>query len=525
MRKTLFIILWIVLLLVIGATAGAFWAIAKGYIGYVPDLKQLENPVNKFASQVISADGHLLGTWSYTRANRIFVSYDDIDSSTIQALVATEDVRFYEHSGIDFRAVFRALIKRGLLRQQSAGGGSTITQQLAKQLYSAKAGSVTERLMQKPIEWVIAVQLERFYTKDEILSMYLNYFDFLYNAVGLKTAARTYFGKEPKELTITESALLIGMCKNPSLFNPVRHEERALGRRNIVLGQMAKAGYISESEAERLKKEPIGLNFHRQDHKEGEGTYLREYLRTALMAKKPEREHYASWQNQKFYDDSVAWADDPIYGWCNKNKKKDGTPYNIYTDGLKVYTTIDSRMQRYAEESVDAHVAGYLQPLFDAERKGRANAPYAAAISVQKARENLYRAMRQSERYIHLREAGLSEKEIEQNFATPVEMTVYSHDGDIDTLMSPMDSIKYYKRFLRSGFVCMDTKTGQVKAYVGGLNYKHFQYDMAGVGRRQVGSTMKPYVMWHPMSSRPISYLMARRGLPVMAAVPAMARW
>ena len=494
MRKTLFIILWIVLLLVIGATAGAFWAIAKGYIGYVPDLKQLENPVNKFASQVISADGHLLGTWSYTRANRIFVSYDDIDSSTIQALVATEDVRFYEHSGIDFRAVFRALIKRGLLRQQSAGGGSTITQQLAKQLYSAKAGSVTERLMQKPIEWVIAVQLERFYTKDEILSMYLNYFDFLYNAVGLKTAARTYFGKEPKELTITESALLIGMCKNPSLFNPVRHEERALGRRNIVLGQMAKAGYISESEAERLKKEPIGLNFHRQDHKEGEGTYLREYLRTALMAKKPERAHYASWQNQKFYDDSVAWADDPIYGWCNKNKKKDGTPYNIYTDGLKVYTTIDSRMQRYAEESVDAHVAGYLQPLFDAERKGRANAPYAAAISVQKARENLYRAMRQSERYIHLREAGLSEKEIEQNFATPVEMTVYSHDGDIDTLMSPMDSIKYYKRFLRSGFVCMDTKTGQVKAYVGGLNYKHFQYDMAGVGRRQVGSTMKPYV-------------------------------
>ena len=494
MRKTFFIILWTLLLLIVGGTCLAFWSISKGYIGYMPELKQLENPVNKFASQVLTADGRLLGTWSYTRANRIFVSYEDIAPSTVQALVATEDVRFYEHSGIDFRALLRAIVKRGLMRQTQAGGGSTITQQLAKQLYSAKAGSVTERLMQKPIEWVIAVQLERFYTKDEILSMYLNHFDFLYNAVGLKTAAKTYFSKEPKDLTVVESATLIGMCKNPSYYNPVRHEKNALQRRNTVLGQMQKAGYLSESEARELMKEPLKLNFHRQDHKEGEGTYLREYLRQVLTAKKPQRSNYASWQNQKFYDDSVAWAEDPLYGWCNKNKKKDGTPYNIYSDGLKVYTTIDSRMQRYAEEAMDAHVAGYLQPLFDAERKGKSNAPYAASISMDKYRQNLYRAMHQSERYIQLKNQGLSDEAIEKNFATPIDMTVYTHQGDIDTTMTPMDSIKYYKHFLRSGFVCMDTRTGQVKAYVGGLNYSHFQYDMAGMGRRQIGSTMKPYV-------------------------------
>ena len=494
MRKTFFVILWSLLLLVIGGAAVTFWAIARGYIGYMPELKQLENPVNKFASQVISSDGRLLGTWSYTRANRIFVSYEDIAPSTVQALVATEDERFYEHSGIDFRALLRAIVKRGIMRQTHAGGGSTITQQLAKQLYSAKAGSVAERVMQKPIEWVIAVQLERFYTKDKILSMYLNHFDFLYNAVGLKTAAKTYFGKEPKDLTVTESATLIGMCKNPSLYNPVRHQERALQRRNTVLGQMLKAGYLKEDEARRLMKEPLELNFHRQDHKEGAGTYVREYLRTILMAKKPVRSNYASWQNQKFFDDSLEWATNPLYGWCNKNKKKDGTPYNIYTDGLKVYTTIDSRMQRYAEEAMDAHVAGYLQPLFDAERKGKSNAPYAAGISMDKYRQNLYRAMHQSERYIHLKKAGLTDEQIDQNFATPTEMTVYTHKGDVDTTMSPMDSIKYYKHFLRSGFVCMDTRTGQVKAYVGGLNYSHFQYDMAGMGRRQIGSTMKPYV-------------------------------
>ncbi|MBR1683249.1 MAG: transglycosylase domain-containing protein [Bacteroidaceae bacterium] len=494
MRKKFFITIWSLFVALILAVVIAFWAIAKGYIGYMPDLKQLENPVNKFASQVLTADGKLLGTWSYQRANRIFVGYTEIAPSTVQALVATEDVRFYEHSGIDFRALLRAIVKRGLLRQKNAGGGSTITQQLAKQLYSERATSTVERLFQKPIEWVIAVQLERFYTKEEIVSMYLNYFDFLHNAVGLKTAAKTYFGKEPKDLTVNESALLIGLCKNPSYFNPVRFPERALSRRNVVLGQMQKAGYLSQAEADSLSRQELALNFHRVDHKEGEGTYIREYLRTVLMANKPDRSKYASWQRQKFYEDSLAWEEDPLYGWCSKNTKKDGSHYNIYTDGLKIYTTIDSRMQRYAEQAMYNHVAKNLQPLFNAERKGKANAPYAAAIPMGKVRQNLKRAMRQSERYLMMHQAGASDEEIERAFNTPVEMTVYSDNGDIDTTMTPMDSIKYYKSFLRSGFVCMDTRNGQVKAYVGGLDYRHFQYDMAGMGRRQVGSTIKPYL-------------------------------
>ena len=494
MRKTIIILLWVLLALVLGGSALAFIAIANGQIGYMPDLHQLENPVNKYASQVISSDGKLLGTWSYQRSNRIFIEYKDIAPSTIQALVATEDVRFYEHSGIDFKALARAIVKRGLMQQKSAGGGSTLTQQLAKQLYSEHAQSVFERLLQKPIEWVIAVRLERFYTKDEILTMYLNYFDFLHNAVGIKTAAKTYFGKEPHQLSVTESALLVGLCKNPSYYNPRRHEERALERRNVVLDQMLKAGYLTDAEADSCKDEPLTLNFHPVDHKVGEGTYVREYLRAMLMAKKPKRSDYASWQHQKFFEDSLAWETNPAYGWCNKNKKKDGTHYNIYTDGLKIFTTIDSRMQRYAEEALHSHVVETLQPAFDKEQRGMANAPYGAGISAEKAKANLKRAMTQCERYIMMKNQGASEEEIQKAFNTPMEMTVYTADGDVDTVMTPMDSIKYYKKFLRSGFVCMDTHTGAVKAYVGGLNYTHFQYDMAGVGRRQVGSTIKPYL-------------------------------
>ena len=494
MRKKIILCLWILLFLLLAGIATAFLAIAKGWIGYMPDLHQLENPVNKYASQVISADGQLLGTWSYQRSNRIFVTYQDIAPSTIQALIATEDVRFHEHSGIDFKALARAIVKRGLLRQKSAGGGSTLTQQLAKQLYSEHAKSVFERLLQKPIEWVIAVQLERFYTKDEILTMYLNYFDFLHNAVGIKTAAKTYFGKEPRNLSVTESALLVGLCKNPSYYNPRRYEERALERRNVVLDQMTKAGYLTAEEAETYKSEPIKLDFHPVDHKLGEGTYVREYLRAMLTAQKPKRSDYASWQSQKFYEDSLAWETNPVYGWCNKNRKKDGSHYNIYTDGLKIYTTIDTRMQRYAEEAMRAHVVEHLQPAFDNERKGKATAPYGAGISAEKAKANLLRAMRQSERYIMMKNEGATDEDIERAFATPKEMSIYTPNGDVDTMMTPMDSIRYYKRFLRSGFVCMDTRTGAVKAYVGGLNYTHFQYDMAGVGRRQVGSTIKPYL-------------------------------
>lgn len=494
MRKKFIWTLWLLLFIVLGAVTAAFYAIEKGNIGYMPDLHQLENPVNKFASQVISEDGKLLGTWSYSRANRIFVGYDDLSPWLVKALVATEDVRFYEHSGIDYRALVRAIVKRGIMGNTNAGGGSTITQQLAKQLYSESAQSTMERALQKPIEWVIAVKLERFYTKEEIITMYLNYFDFLHNAVGIKTATRTYFGKEPKDLTVNEAATLIGMCKNPSSFNPVRRPERCEERRNVVLNQMAKAGYLTEEECRVCQAEPLKLNFHRVDHKEGMATYLRERLRTMLMAKQPDRGDYASWQGQKYYEDSLAWETDPLYGWCNKHLKKDGTPYNIYADGLKIYTTIDSRMQQYAEQAVENHVVKFLQPLFDKEKSGQSTRPYSSALTPEQVRQSLDRAKRQSERYLQMKKAGCSTEEIEAAFRTPQEMTVFTYHGEVDTVMTPMDSIRYYKSFLRSGFMAMDVRTGHVKAYVGGLDYKHFQYDMAGVGRRQVGSTIKPFL-------------------------------
>ncbi len=494
MRRKFFLVLWTCYILGVLAIGITFYCIFTGAIGYMPNIRQLQNPVNKFATQVFSADGKQLGTWSYSSANRVFADFDELPPALVQALIATEDVRFYEHNGIDFQALMRAIVKRGVLGQKSAGGGSTITQQLAKQLYSEKAATTTERLLQKPIEWVIALKLERFYTKEEIIGMYFNYFDFLHNAVGIKTAAQTYFSKEPMALDTCQCALLVGMCKNPSLYNPVRYPERCIDRRNVVLMQMEKAGFLTEEQREELRQRPLGLNFHRVSHKEGHATYLRDYLRQMLMAKKPVRSDYASWQQQKFYEDSLSWERDPLYGWCNKNMNREGRPYNIYTDGLKVYTTLDSHMQEYAEQAVAKHVTGELQPLFNKEQRTNRNAPYASSISAEKAKADLARAKRQCPRYQEMKRAGFSDKEIDDAFLKPIEMTVYTTKGDKDTLMSPLDSIRYYKSFLRTGFMCMDSETGHVKAYVGGVDYSHFQYDMCTLGKRQVGSTIKPYL-------------------------------
>lgn len=492
MRKKLIYTLWIILATTVLTVLAFFIAIWNGWIGYMPDMENLQNPIDRYASQIYSADGKVLGTWNKSRENRIHVEYSNLSPYLVQALVATEDVRFYEHSGVDFISLGRAIVKRGLLGQTSAGGGSTITQQLAKQLYSNTAGSTFERMMQKPIEWVIAIKLERNFTKEEILTMYLNYFDFLHNAVGIKTAANTYFNKEPKDLTVEEAAVLIGLCKNPSYFNPVRHAERCKERRNVVLSQMRKAGYISQSDCDKLSEKDIVLNFHRTDHKEGSAAYLREYLRCYMTAKKPERSDYPSWQYVQFHIDSLAWESDPLFGWCNKNRKKDGSNYSIYEDGLKIYTTIDSRMQKYAEESVYAHVAKFLQPQFSAEIKRKPNAPFSNQLTAKEVRAILSRSVHQSERYRAMKAAGCSEEEINKSFRQPIDMTVFSYKGEIDTTMTPLDSIRYYKSFLRSGFVSMDVKTGAVKAYVGGLDFAHFQYDMAADGRRQVGSTIKP---------------------------------
>lgn len=494
MRKKFVHFLWGLLGTVLSVCVFAFVAIWNGWIGYMPPVEDLQNPINRFATQIYSSDGKVIGTWNFNRENRICVQYSNLSPYLVKALVATEDARFYEHSGIDFIALGRAIVKRGLMGQASAGGGSTITQQLAKQLYSETASSTLQRVLQKPIEWMIAVKLERNYTKEEIIALYLNYFDFLHNAVGIKTAANTYFNKEPKNLTACEAATLIGLCKNPSLFNPVRYPERCTERRNVVLDQMRKAGYITESEYHEFTNEPLVLNFHRTDHKDGTAPYLREFLRIYMSAERPDRAKYPSWNKRQYVIDSIAWETDPLYGWCNKNFKKDGTPYNLNADGLKVYTTIDSRMQRYAEESVYNHVARFLQPEFFKEKRGKANAPFSSALTKKQVYQIMERAVLQSERYRALKAAGASDEEIHKSFHTPTDMSLFTYHGDLDTTMTPIDSIRYVKSFLRAGFMSMDPKTGEVKAYVGGLDYTHFMYDMVMGGRRQVGSTIKPFL-------------------------------
>ena len=494
MRKVFIHFLWWLLGLTFLGSSLAFVAIWNGWIGYMPPVEDLQNPISRFATQIYSSDGKVIGTWNFNRENRICVPYSDLSPYLVKALVATEDVRFYDHSGIDFIALSRAIVKRGLLGQTSAGGGSTITQQLAKQLYSDAAGSTLERLLQKPIEWVIAVKLERNYTKEEIIALYLNYFDFLHNAVGIKTASTTYFYKDPKNLTLEEAATLIGLCKNPSLFNPVRYPERCRERRNVVLDQMRKAGYITDEQYEKSCALPIALNFHRNDHKDGTAPYLREFLRVYMSAERPDRSKYPSWNKRQYVLDSIAWDTDPLYGWCNKNFKKDGTPYNLNADGLKVYTTIDSRMQRYAEEAVYGHVARYLQPEFFKENKGKPNAPFTSQLTKKQVNQIMERAVLQSERYRILKANGASDEDIHKSFHTPTDMSIFTYHGDVDTTMTPIDSIRYVKSFLRAGFMSMDPVTGAVKAYVGGLDYTHFMYDMVTGGRRQVGSTIKPFL-------------------------------
>ena len=472
-----------------------FTLIANGKIGYMPPIEELENPKNNVAAEVYSADGKVLTTFYHEKAgNRVLVGYKDLSPVLVKALIATEDVRFSNHSGIDVKALFRAIIKRGLFFNRNAGGGSTLTQQLAKQLYTPRAENKLERLFQKPIEWVIAVKLEKFYTKEEILTMYLNQYGFNNNAVGIKTASWVYFGTTPDKLTLEQAATLVGMCKNSTLYNPKLHNERTRQRRNVVLNQMYKADYITKAVRDSAQALPLVLDFHKVDHKEGLAPYFREYLRQMLTHKKPKRSNYASWQAQQFKDDSLAWETNPLYGWCNKNTKEDGSHYNLYTDGLKIYTTIDTRMQTYAEEAVSEHIGGYLQDLFYKEKKGRSYAPYTRHLKQEEVDKILQRAIRQSERYRVMKKADYSDKEIMAAFRKPVEMTVFSYRGMIDTIMSPLDSIRYHKFFLRAGFMAMDPMNGHVKAYVGGVAFNPFQYDMVMTGRRQVGSTIKPFL-------------------------------
>ncbi len=462
--------------------------IAKGIVGYLPPLEELQNPKNSFASEIISSDMQSLGRY-YKYENRIGVQYSDLSPVLIDALIATEDVRFYEHTGVDFKSMFRAVLKLG-----RAGGGSTLTQQLAKQLWSPRANNIIERAMQKPIEWVIATKLERLYSKEEILLMYLNQFDFLYNAVGIQSASQVYFSTTPAKLKIEEAAMLVGMCKNPSLYNPMRYPERAIGRRNTVLSQMEKYGFIDQNTRDSIAAIPLQLKYSSVDHKQGLAPYLREYLRGVLTAKEPKESNYSEWNKQQYELDKWQWDNNPVYGFCEKNHKPDGSKYDLYQDGLKIYTTIDSRMQRYAEEAVDEHMQEQQKAFFK-ELKRKKNAPFSRDLTQQEVDGIMSRSMRQTERYRLMRKAGISADSILKAFHTPQDMRLFTYErGLIDTIMSPYDSIRWQKSFLRCGFMSMDPHTGHVKAYVGGPNFTHFQYDMVTKGRRQVGSTVKPYL-------------------------------
>lgn len=464
-----------------------FWMITKGWLGYLPPLDELQNPKNKFATEIISSDMQLLGRY-YRNENRVGVAYTDISPNMINALIATEDVRFYDHTGVDLKSLFRAVIMLG-----KAGGGSTITQQLAKQLWSPRANNIFERALQKPIEWVIATKLERLYSKEEILTMYLNQFDFLYNAVGIKSAAQVYFSTTPDALKMEEAAMLVGMCKNPSLYNPRRRPENALNRRNTVLNQMEKYDYITQEVCDSLKALPVELKYQSVDHKQGLAPYFREYLRQVLTAKEPKKSNYSEWNQLQYEIDKRQWEENPLYGFCNKNHKPDGTPYDLYQDGLRIYTTIDSRMQQYAEEAVNEHMQA-LQKTFFREKRNKSYAPFSQDLTPEDVDAIMTRSMRQTDRYRALKKQGLNDNDIKQVFNTPVAMRVFSYNGLIDTTMTPLDSIRWNKHFLRCGFMSMESHSGAVKAYVGGPNFTHFQYDMVTTGRRQVGSTIKPYL-------------------------------
>ena len=447
---------WKIFFIGLGGVALFFLFASWGIFGSMPSFEDLENPDSNLATEIISADGVVIG--KYFQKNRSQLKYSDLPKNLVQALVATEDARFYEHSGIDGRGTLRAISSLG-----TSGGASTLTQQLAKQLFHGEGSKFLPfRIVQKVKEWIIAIRLERQYTKNEIIAMYCNVYDFGNNSVGVSSAAKTYFSKEPKDLTIDESAILVGMFKNSGLYNPIRNPQGVKNRRNVVLSQMEKGDMITESQKEQLQSLPIKLNFKLETHKDGTATYFREYLR------------------------------DYMKKWAEENKKPDGSDYDIYKDGLKIYTTIDSRMQLHAETAVTAHMAN-LQEEFFKQAKDNKNAPF-VNISSAETQKIINQAMKSSNRWSVMKSMDKSEEEIIKSFSEKTKMTIFSWKGEKDTIMTPLDSIRYYKHFLQSGLMAMEPQTGNIQAWVGGINYKYFQYDHVGQGARQVGSTFKPFV-------------------------------
>ena len=438
---------------------GLFWAAAAGLLGPMPDLKQLENPKTNLATQVISSDGVVLGKYYYND-NRTPITYDELPQNLVDALIATEDERFYEHSGIDWRGTLRALVYLG-----KKGGASTITQQLARQLFvGVRSRNIQEAIQQKVKEWVLSVQLEKRYTKNEIIAMYLNIYDFGYNADGVRSAAKIFFNTTPQELTIEQSAMLVGMLKNSSLYNPIRRPERVLQRRNVVFQQMVRNELLTAEDRDSLSALPITIDFTPESHREGLATYFRAYLQEFLQQ------------------------------WIKDNPKPDGTRYDLYGDGLRIYTTIDARLQELAENAVKQHMKN-LQKEFMLQNTKKLN-PTAPFLELREGQVDtlLTLTAKRSERWRQKAAAGWDEDAILANFKEPTPMQVFSWDGEIDTIMSPLDSIRYYKHFLRASMMSLEPQTGHVKAWVGGYNFKHFQYDQVKQGRRQIGSTFKPFL-------------------------------
>ncbi|QQS49788.1 MAG: transglycosylase domain-containing protein [Bacteroidota bacterium] len=481
------LIFWLTIAVPVASIILIFILAGSGKLGYMPRIEDLENPKINLATLIISSDNEVLGSVYTENENRVYVEYDRLPNHLVDALIATEDIRFYKHPGIDLKGSFRALVFLG-----TKGGGSTITQQLSKQLFHERAKNIFSRFGQKIKEYVISVKLERAYTKDEIIALYFNQYDFLYNAVGINSASRIYFNRLPDSLRIEESAVLVGMAKNPHYYNPKRFPDRALMRRNTVLNQMARYGFITPLENDSLKALPINLDFQSVSHNSGPATYFREYLRTYMTKAKPSRKNY---QNYKSYqEDSLLWETDALYGWCNKNTKPDKSKYDIYTDGLRIYTTINSKMQVYAEEAVQAHLGNYLQDAFFKEKKGRKRAPFDSELTNKEIDQIIRNAIRYSERGVRLYNMGVSMDSIYKVFKTPVEMTLFTWKGERDTVLTPLDSILYYKHMLRTGFMSMDPSNGHVKAYVGGINFRHFKYDHVTQAKRQAGSTFKPFL-------------------------------
>jgi penicillin-binding protein 1A len=494
-NKKYLIWFWIIFILPLAFVFTLFILISKGKLGPMPSFAELENPEYYLASEVISEDGVLLGKISIE--NLTWTDYKDFSPYLPKALLATEDIRYFRHSGIDIRGLGRAVFKTIILGQ-STGGGSTITQQLAKQLYprdTTRTSALMRKIklgVSKFKEWQTAVKLERSYTKEEIMTMYLNKFDFSYNAIGIRSAARAYFNTTPDSLNLQQSAVLIGMLKASTKYNPIRNYDLMLQRRNIVISQMEHYGYISPSISDSVKQLPIDTDFKVEDHNTGLATYFRQYITNTMKKPEPDR---LSYKNVNSYEDAQwEWDNNPLYGWCSKNKKPDGTAYDIYRDGLKIYTTINSRMQQYAEEALTEHLSKDLQPGFYKRAKEFKNPPYSDDLKKDVIDELIMTSVRQSYRYMVMSIRGASEDSIMQAFNTPVKMRVFSWKGDVDTTMTPMDSIWYYKYFIRSSFMVENPHNGNVMAYVGGPDFRYFKYDAVTQQKKQVGSTIKPFL-------------------------------